>query len=69
VRAAHNEGVNAGYLYAMISAHERDPLLPVIRAYRSTPFAGRLFCVTYEDGEEELRRLDARVPSAEAASL
>jgi hypothetical protein len=69
LRAAHNEGVNAGYLYAMISAHERDPLLPVIRAYRSTPFAGRLFCVSYEDGEEELRKLDARVLSAEAASL
>jgi hypothetical protein len=41
----------------------------VIRAYRSTPFAGRLFCVSYEDGEEELRKLDARVLSAEAASL
>jgi hypothetical protein len=69
LRAAYNEGVRAGYLYAMISAHERDPLLGVIREYRSTPFAGRLFCVTYEDGEEEFRKLDARVPSAEAATL
>jgi len=69
LRAAYNKGVSAGYLYAMISAHERDPLLPVIRAYRSTPFAGRLFCVTYEDGEEEFCKLDARVPTAEAATL
>jgi hypothetical protein len=69
LRAAYNQGVSAGYLYAMISAHERDPLMQVIREYRSTPFAGRLFCVTYEDGEEEYRRLDARVPSAEAATL
>jgi len=53
----------------MISAHERDPLLPVIREYRLTPFAGRLFCVTYDDGEEEFRKLDGRVPSAEAATL
>lgn len=69
LRAAINRGVEAGYLYAMISAHERDPLLAEIRKYRATPFAGRLFCVTHQDGEEEFRRLDGRVPAAEAATL
>jgi hypothetical protein len=69
LRAAYNEGARTGYLYAMISAHDRDPLLPAIREYRSTPFAGRLFCVSYEDGEEEFLKLEALVPSAEAATL
>jgi hypothetical protein len=69
LRAAYNEGVAAGYLYAMISAHERDPLLAVIQEYRSTPFAGRLFCVTHADGEEEFSKLDSRVPVADASTL
>ena len=69
LRTAYNESVVAGYLYAMISAHERDPLLGTIREYRSTPFTGRLFCVTHEDGEEDFSQLDTRVPTAEAATL
>ncbi len=69
LRAAYNVGVSSGYLYAMISAHEHDPLLQVIGEYRATPFAGRLFCVTYEDGEQEFGKLEVRVPSAEAAIL
>jgi hypothetical protein len=69
LRAAYNAGVRGGYLYAMISAHERDPLLQAIREYRATPFAGRLFCVTYGDGEQELAKLEPRVPSAEAGTL
>ena len=69
LRAAYNEGVASGYLYAMISLHERDPLLGVIREYRSTPFAGRLFCVTHPEDQQEFNRLDARVPVADAATL
>ena len=53
----------------MVSAHERDPLLHVIREYRCTPFPGRLYCVCYEDNGAAHRKLDGRVPYAEAATL
>lgn len=69
LRSAYNEALHAGYMYAMVSAHERDPLLSMIREYRCTPFAGRLFCVAFPENEPDFRLLDGRVPSAEAAVL
>jgi hypothetical protein len=47
--------------------HERDPLLPALSDYSLTPFSGRLFCATFEDGEDLFRVLDGRVPYLEAS--
>jgi len=69
LRRAYNEAVGKGYLYAAVSLHERDPLLPGLRDYSLTSFDGRLFCVCYPDGEDALRSLDHRVPYVEAAIL
>jgi hypothetical protein len=69
LRRAYNDAVRSRYLFAMISLHERDPLLPALGDYSLTPFNGRLFCVCYEDGEEDFRSLDERVPYVEAAIL
>lgn len=56
---------DAGIRYATLGLHERDPRLPVLLEHRHTPFAGRLFAVTF-DGPP---RLDGRVPYVEAALL
>jgi hypothetical protein len=69
LRRAYNEAIGKGYLYAMVSLHEGDPLLPVLGDYSLTRFDGRLFCVCYPDGEELFRRLDHRVPYVDAAIL
>lgn len=69
LRSAHNAAVGTGFLYAMVSLHERDPLLPALRDYSLTPFFGRLFCVTFEDGDQTAHALDGRVPYLEAATF
>lgn len=69
LRRAYNDAVGSRYLYAILALHERDSLLPALRDYSLTPFSGRLFCVTFEDGEDVYRSLDGRVPYLEAATF
>jgi len=69
IRSAYNAAVGQKYLYAIVALHERDPLLPALRDYSLTPFSGRLFCVTFDDGEDLFRELDDRVPFLEAATF
>jgi hypothetical protein len=69
LREVYNDSVGSSFRYAMVGLHERDPLLAVLQEYSLTPFAGRLFCVCYADGEPAFRNLDDRVPYVEAATL
>jgi hypothetical protein len=69
LRTLYNDHVGGSYHYFVIGLHERDPLLPALGDYTLTPFAGRLFLVHFEDGEEARRALDARVPYVELAML
>ena len=69
LRSAYNAAVGAGYLYAILALHERDPLLPALSEYSLTPFFGRLFCVTFEDGTALVRKLDQRLPYVEASTF
>jgi hypothetical protein len=69
LRSTYNATVGRGYLYAIVALHDRDPLLPALNDYSLTPFTGRLFCVTFEDGEDLFRGLDGRVPYSEAATF
>jgi hypothetical protein len=69
LRQVYNDSVGSSFRYAMVGLHERDPLLAAMKDYSLTPFAGRLFCVCFADGEHMYRTLDARVPYVEAATL
>jgi hypothetical protein len=69
LRSAYNAAAGAGYLYAILALHERDPLLPALSDYSLTPFSARLFCVTFDDGEDLVRELDGRVPYLEASTF
>jgi hypothetical protein len=53
----------------MVGLHERDPMLAAMNDYSLTPFAGRLFCVCFADGEPAYQTLDGRVPYVEVATL
>jgi hypothetical protein len=69
LRHVYNDAVGSSFHYVMVGLHERDPLLAALEDYSLTPFAGRLFCVCFADGEHVYRRLDGRVPYVEAATL
>lgn len=69
LRQVYNDSVGSSFRYAMVGLHERDPLLAVLEDYSLTPFAGRLFCVCFADGEHVFQSLDGRVPYVEAATL
>jgi hypothetical protein len=69
LREVYNDSLGTSFRYAMVGLHERDPLLPILKEYSLTPFAGRLFCVCYADGETAFRNLDDRIPYVEAATL
>lgn len=69
LRKLYNDAVGSSFGYAMLGLHEHDPLLPALEGYSLTPFAGRLFCVCFADGEHAHRCLDGRVPYVEAATL
>ena len=69
LQEVYNDSVGSSFRYAMVGLHERDPLLAVLQEYSLTPFAGRLFCVCYADGEPAFQSLDDCVPYVEAATL
>lgn len=65
VRFVYNDRCESGYSHFTTALHETDPRCRVLDEYRATPFAGRLFVVTFGDPPE----LDGRVPWVEAALL
>lgn len=65
LRRIHNDSIGRGYTHFVTGLHERDPRAAAFEEYERTPFAGRLFAVTF-DGPAEL---DGRVPYMEAALL
>jgi len=69
LRQLYNDSIRSPFRYAILGLHERDPLLPALEEYSRTPFAGRLFCACFADGERAFRSLDGRVPYVEAATL
>ena len=56
LRSLYNDHVGGRHHYFVLGLHERDPLVPALEDYTLTPFAGRLFVVHFEDGEELWRR-------------
>lgn len=65
----YNDNLGGPFHYFVIGLHERDPLVPSLHGFSVTPFAGRIFAVHFEDGEQAFRSLDGRVPYVEPAML
>lgn len=65
LRRIYNESMGGVPLHLVAGVHERDPRAEALREYPHTPFAGRLFAVTF-DGPPEL---DPRLPHVEPALL
>jgi hypothetical protein len=69
LRHAYNDAVENKYVYGILALHERDPLRQSLRDYSLTPFSGRLFCVTFDDGKHLFRKLKPLIPYLEAATF
>jgi hypothetical protein len=69
LRRLYNDAVGGELPYVLLSLHQRDPLAAALDDYATIPFAGRLFCVCFRDGEPMYHDLDARVPYVEVATL
>lgn len=65
LRRAYNDHCDGRYSHCVVGLHENDPRAAVLTDYPQTPFAGRLFAVTFDRPPE----LDGRVPYVEAACL
>jgi hypothetical protein len=65
LRRVYNDHCNGNYSHCVVGLHEDDPRAAILKEYPQTPFAGRLFAVTF-DGPPNL---DGRVPYVEAALL
>jgi hypothetical protein len=65
LRHVYRENAFGAYTHCTVGLHERDPRAAVLKDYGHTPFAGRLFAVTFDRPPE----LDDRVPYVEAALL
>ncbi len=67
LRALYNLTAQRGCHYLMIGLAERDPLLPLARAYAHIAYPSRLYLADW--GESIYERLDQRIPYLEIATL
>ncbi|HMF18978.1 MAG TPA: hypothetical protein VKE98_17350, partial [Gemmataceae bacterium] len=65
LRRVYNDAAGGEFSHFIIGLHEHDPRTAVLRDYTFTPFAGRLFAVTFDEPPD----LDGRVPYVEVAFL
>ena len=69
LRRLYNDAVGGSHAYFLIGLHACDPLTAALGDFRCSAYAGRLFCVHFEDGEAAYRALDGRIPHVELATL
>lgn len=70
LRALHNHAASQGNSYFMIGLSEKNPFLPAATAvYRHIKYISQLYLVAWDDGLEDISRVDNRVPGMEIAIL
>ena len=57
------------FSFIMAGLHTKDPLLTVLNRYPHFSYSSELFVVSWEDGEDDFKMLDNRVPYLELGSL
>lgn len=67
--AAYNEAGIRKYDYLAVGLHARDPLSLVLRSFPNFIYKSNVYVVHWEDGINEFKSLDNRVPYLELASL
>lgn len=55
--------------FFMAGLHQNNPLVAVLRTFRSIAAAGKLFIVHWDDGRAAFDQLDQRIPHIEIAAL
>jgi hypothetical protein len=66
---AHDDRPDPELSHLMVGLHERDSLNTVMKDFPNIKFKTRLYVVSWKDGENFFKQLDAKVPYLELGSL
>ena len=69
ISAAINNAAGGSSDHLMLGLHVADPLLVVVRQFRTACYTTRAYIVCWEDGEELLAEIDNRPPYLELGTL
>jgi len=70
LRAAYNATFRRGFNYFMLGLAEANPLRPLItRKYLHITYVSQIYLMAWDDGVEDVARVDRRVPGLEIAVL
>jgi hypothetical protein len=69
LRTLYNHAASRGFDYAMLGLSPRDPLVGIAESYRHVLYKSDLYLVRWEDGRDEVARVDQRAAGPEAAIL
>jgi hypothetical protein len=69
LRALYNHAASAGFGYAMLGMSPEDSFTRIAASYRHVLYRSHLYLVAWEDGLEEVARVDGRTPGPEVAVL
>lgn len=69
LRAIYNEAVRRGYDTLLIGMAEADPFSRVAGRYRPLVYASQIYLAAWQDGLDEISKVDGRLPALEIALL
>jgi hypothetical protein len=69
LRAVYNEAARRGYSYLLLGLAEADPLRSVAAGYRPIEYISQVYLAAWDDGLDEIAKVDGRLPGLEIAVL
>lgn len=69
LRAVYNEAAKRRYSYLLLGLPEVHPLRRVLTGYHPLEYVSQIYLAAWDDGFEEIARVDARLPGLEIAVL
>lgn len=69
LRALHNEAARLKYDYFMLGLAQDNPFHPIVKTYRPITYESDIYLAAWEDGFDEIARVDARPSAPEIALL
>jgi hypothetical protein len=69
LRALYNEAARRKYDYFMLGLAEGNPFHSIVKAYHPITYESQIHLAAWEDGYEDVARVDSRPPASEIALL
>jgi hypothetical protein len=65
----YNDNIGKGYDYFLVGLHSTDPLCAAMKKFSAICISSRSYVASWEDGLDDISKIDKRVPYLEVASL